>query len=251
MSMRLTQKFLYTIIFVIQCCFNFTAYADNGSAGRIIAKFKMDGRLTSLKQNADSTGSFYDPTHTSIVSLPYTSQVSLGSVVGGTGSAAYFFTDHIAAEVSGGYFSNKIKAVGNGPQYITPAGTTTPTFVNNWPYYQSTTGKFIPFAAILQYHIAPYGKLIPYIGVGYHYTFGSGSNGSKVGDSHGPVFQVGADGWVGENLILGIDVKKMMMKPKLTFVTVPSSGSPSNIIPINTKLKMDPLIISLGIGYRF
>ncbi|MFV9875916.1 MAG: OmpW family protein [Rickettsiales endosymbiont of Dermacentor nuttalli] len=249
--MILTRKFLYIIIFVIQFCCSFHAYADNGSAGRIIAKFKMDGRLTSVKKNADSTGSFYNATTTSIVQLPYTAQISLGPVVGVTTSASYFFTDHLAAEVSGGYFSNKIKAVGNGPQYITSSDSTTSTFIDNWPYYQSTTGKFIPFTAILQYYIAPYGKLIPYIGVGYHYTFGSGSNGSKLGDSHGVVMQIGADGWVGENIVLGIDIKKMSMQPKLTFLNISNSSIPSNVIPVNTKFKMDPLIILLGIGYRF
>ncbi|MFN7038866.1 MAG: OmpW/AlkL family protein [Alphaproteobacteria bacterium] len=248
---------LYQILFLISSLITASASAEDfGSAGKFIIKGKLQGVFPSLKSTNSSTNSQFYPAISNNASYNINSVTSTGNVLGITVSAAYFLTDNIAAESSSGFFSHKVKASGRGPQIVanTVGGITTYSVSNGQSFHQATKAGFIPFSATLQYHIAPYGKISPYIGAGYHYSFATASSGSTVDGSHGPIFQAGFDTWINDTTIFNFEVKKILMNPRITFknnFSLDASGNPASpIVPISTKLKLDPMTVSAGIGIR-
>lgn len=249
--MLISSRYLLVsfVIAVLHCFLALPSYSDTGSAGHIIVKGKLDGILTSYKGPFSGTASKWDQQRSVMTSNPFAGNITMGPTMGVSGSATYFFTDHIAAELSAGFFQKKLKVAGQGPQN---SGTQGPlTVVPNAPVYLSTVGKFMPFSLVFQYYIAPYGKLLPYIGAGYHFTFGSGSSGSRLGNSHGIVMQAGIEAWISDNFLMGLEVKKTLMKPKLSYLDQSSANNPTNQLPISSKLKLNITSISLTAGFRF
>lgn len=111
----------------------------------------------------------------------------------------------------------------------------------------SDSGRVIavPFAATAKFHIAPYGEIRPYITGGYHYThFSSSFEGFKFEDSSGPLAGVGMDWWFSKEWALNLEAKQYFMETEV---------NRSNITLDNsiTEVKINPLILSAGIVYRF
>ena len=118
----------------------------------------------------------------------------------------------------------------------------------------ATTWAFPPIVT-LQYHFDKIGAIRPYVGAGVEYIhyFSSksemtgalaGFNSVKLSDSWGPVVQVGFDYELGGGWSLGFDAKYVWESTRLTW----SDGAGSTI---TTKHGLDPLLLTVNLGYRF
>ena len=105
------------------------------------------------------------------------------------------------------------------------------------------TLKHLPPALLLQYHFdAPGFK--PYVGAGLNYTRFSSVNlpaGVTIDrNSFGPALQVGVDIPLQKNLYLNFDVKKVFIK-----TDVSAGGAKLGTF------KVDPVLVGVGLGWRF
>ncbi|MDQ3059287.1 MAG: outer membrane beta-barrel protein [Pseudomonadota bacterium] len=106
------------------------------------------------------------------------------------------------------------------------------------------TLKHLPPTLLAQYHFDVSG-FKPYVGAGINYTrFSSVNvlNGAATVDknSWGPALQVGVDIPLGGNLSLNFDVKKVYIR-----TDVSAAGT-----KVGT-FKVDPLLMGVGLGWRF
>ena len=105
----------------------------------------------------------------------------------------------------------------------------------------------LPPTVTLQYHFNPEGKIRPYVGAGVNYTVflseHAGVSVDKVDyeNGFGYAFQAGVDYALNDKMFLNLDVKKLMLD---TDVKV-NGGA------IRTNVDIDPLLIGVGVGYRF
>lgn len=105
----------------------------------------------------------------------------------------------------------------------------------------------LPPTLLLQYYFNAAGKVRPYVGAGLNYTLFY-NNGLHAGDtpvsiknsSFGPALQAGVDVQVARNLFVNADIKKIWMR------TSASAGDTSL-----GSLKIDPLVVGIGVGMRF
>ena len=141
---------------------------------------------------------------------------------------SYFLSDKFAVEVIATTTQHTVKAVGPG---------TDVEVHKTW---------VLPPVVSLQYHPFPAAKFSPYVGVGLNYMLFHSSkdkNGFKVklDDGFGYALQVGADLPLSARYNLNIDVKKVW------FATDASINGGT----LKSKVKLDPIVASVGIGYRF
>lgn len=137
---------------------------------------------------------------------------------------SYFFTPNIAAEL-----------VLTVPQKQTVylGGASIGTF------------KHLPPSLLLQYHFTGLGAYKPYVGAGVNYTRITsvnllGGRADLEDDSWGGALQVGMDIPLDKNWSLNFDVKKVYIRSNV-FVDGANQGT----------LKLDPLLVGVGLGYRF
>lgn len=135
-----------------------------------------------------------------------------------------FFTPHLAAELSLTY-SQK--------HDVKLDGTKIGSF------------KHLPLTLMLQYHFAPKATLDPYLGVGVNYTRISsvkllGGSADLENDSWGGALQAGVDYKIDKNWSLNFDIKKVQIR---------SDGYIGGAK--FSQIKIDPLLIGVGVGYRF
>ncbi|MBS0242188.1 MAG: OmpW family protein [Proteobacteria bacterium] len=128
------------------------------------------------------------------------------------------------------------------------------------PAFAALSGRvadawIFPPALTLQYHFDGLGPFKPYVGAGVQYIHyfdtGTGSNtlqssGVKFSDSFGPTLQIGFDYAIGGGWYLNADVKKSWLSTTATWANSAVTGG-----DIKAKVDVDPLIVSVGVGYRF
>ena len=106
------------------------------------------------------------------------------------------------------------------------------------------TVKHLPPTLLLQYQFHPGEKINPYVGAGLNYTrfMGASLPAGITTDksSAGYAVQVGADVEIAKNVYLNLDFKRVNIE-----TDVKVSGAKL------TTLKVDPNLISVGIGWRF
>jgi outer membrane protein len=104
--------------------------------------------------------------------------------------------------------------------------------------------KHLPPTLSLQYHYTDLGAFKPYAGVGLNYTRFSGVNlpaGVEIDkNSFGLAVGAGFDYEIQKNIYLNVDVKKVQIK-----TTVSAGGNELG------DFKVDPLLVGVGIGWRF
>lgn len=110
--------------------------------------------------------------------------------------------------------------------------------------------RHLPPTLTLQYHFTGMGDIKPYVGAGINYTrFTSVQFTPAVvaalaptlsDDSFGFALQAGVDFALSKNVVLNFDIKKVQIK-----TSVNSFGA-----KVGT-LKVDPLLVGVGIGWRF
>jgi outer membrane protein len=138
---------------------------------------------------------------------------------------SYFFTPNISAELIAAVTKHDVKHSSGAD-----AGSA-------W---------LLPPTLTLQYHFTPWPEtVIPYVGAGINYTHFFDEKGGALGavsydDSFGGALQAGADIPLDGNWYANIDVKKVFISTTAKF----SSGVRANV-------DIDPLIVGLGVGYKF
>ncbi|HYD95546.1 MAG TPA: OmpW family outer membrane protein [Noviherbaspirillum sp.] len=137
---------------------------------------------------------------------------------------SYFFTPNLAAELILTY-PQKHKV------YL--SGTNIGTF------------KHLPPTLTLQYHFTPAAQISPYVGAGVNFTrIGSVKLLNGLGDlennSFGFALQAGVDFKLDKNWSINLDVKKVQIRSDV-FV----SGAKVSTV------KVDPVLVGVGLGYRF
>ena len=137
---------------------------------------------------------------------------------------SYFFTPNIAAELILTYpQKHDVKLDGNN----------------------IGTFKHLPPTLSLQYHFLPEKQFSPYVGAGINYTNISdvkllNGAGRLEHDSWGYSLQAGVDYKLDKNWSLNFDIKKVQIRSDV-FI----SGAKAS------EVKVDPLLIGVGVGYRF
>lgn len=137
---------------------------------------------------------------------------------------SYFFTPNIAAEL--------ILTVPQ-KQTVSSNGTSIGTF------------KHLPPTLLLQYHFTGLNGYKPYVGAGVNYTDISKVNllgGAATLDSHswGGALQAGVDIPLDKNWSINLDVKKVYIKTDV-YTIASNAGT----------LKLDPVLVGVGLAYRF
>jgi outer membrane protein len=119
------------------------------------------------------------------------------------------------------------------------------------------SSKVLPITTLIQYRFfAPTAKIRPYVGVGATYAYFSEATGSgqmsallntggapstfKMKNKFAATFQAGVSYAINERWFSDLSVTKTFLKTKATF----STGQTQNI-------KLDPLGVSVAIGYKF
>ncbi|GJI99149.1 putative outer-membrane protein y4mB [Duganella caerulea] len=107
------------------------------------------------------------------------------------------------------------------------------------------TFKHLPPTLLLQYHFVNSTQFKPYLGAGVNYTTMSkvdllGGKGGLEHDSFGLALQAGVDYAIDKKWSLNFDVKKVQIRSDV-FI----SGAKVS------RVKVDPLMVGVGVGYRF
>ena len=107
------------------------------------------------------------------------------------------------------------------------------------------TFKHLPPTLSAQYHFVPNADINPYLGLGVNYTNISqvhllGGNGGLESGSFGLSLQAGVDFKIDKNWSVNFDVKKVQIRSDVTLSGVKVSA-----------VKIDPVLVGIGVGYRF
>lgn len=207
--------------------YNSGAYADEG---KILVKFR----------------GFFASTKGSHKNLPATTSGSTPSVnlltngYGLENANTVFFTDHLATELSLGITAYNVSR------------SSLAKIADNYSNTSNSNAKKrlligLPLSLTMQFHVAPFGAIRPYIGGGYSWTyFFSKAAEFKVKSGHGLVFQAGVDITMTDDSLINLDVRKYSLAPKITY----KSGFLGGNTPVSSKLQINPWTISLGVGFK-
>lgn len=110
------------------------------------------------------------------------------------------------------------------------------------------TVRHLPPTLTLQFHPLPESRYSPYVGAGLNYTwFFSERSGAapavqnlRVDNTFGFALNAGIDVAVTGGWHVNLDVKKLWLRPEVTTTALKVD-----------KLKIDPWIVGIGVGYRF
>ncbi|AIL65128.1 Outer membrane protein W [Rickettsiales bacterium Ac37b] len=174
-------------------------------------------------------------------------------------SAGYFFTDNFAADLSVGYTEYKLKNNSFKDALIMEALGEVPANFNS-----SIKTKAFPVTLMLQYHTPTYGAFQPYVGAGYSYNFFKNKHTYTYEDIFmkatfrvkpknvgTPVIQVGSNFDLGQNLGVNFDVKYSWLRPKYKLSSETTTLLRSISEYKTYKAKMNPVVVTLGLTYKF
>lgn len=150
---------------------------------------------------------------------------------------SYFLNKNVAVELFCCFA--KVDVTGQG-SVLGPLGKLADTWI-------------FPPILTLQYHFDQVGGFKPYVGAGVEYIhYFNSKPGKNVGgsvdfsDSWGFALQAGFDYQLGKGWYLNADIKKVWLDTDVTWHNPLAAG---NVIKAN--VDVDPLIVSVGVGYRF
>jgi outer membrane protein len=101
----------------------------------------------------------------------------------------------------------------------------------------------VPPTLLVQYHFLPSAQISPYVGVGVNYTRISNvdlSGADLDRNSFGFALQAGLDYKLNQKWSLNLDIKKVQIRSDVSL-----NGTRL------TTAKLDPLLVGVGVGYRF
>jgi outer membrane protein len=132
-----------------------------------------------------------------------------------------------------------------------------------WPFrndirFDQGVGKVgrvevLPPTVSVKYHFMPESAFSPFVGLGVNYTFMYNEKeygaiaGTKldVKNSWGVAAQVGVDYNINKNLLIGADIRWIQMRNKVN-IDIPGLGH----FDLG-KVKVDPWVLGVAVGYRF
>lgn len=217
------------IVFLVLICISTLSnvYASSDAANQIIFKIKPFYSPSSGKFSDFTPSNNQDPVK--IFSLSY----------GLDSSVSYFISDHFSAEFSGGigYLrTSKDKLTTLAVRYTNGAA----------PDDYNMNTLYFPISAGIQFHMAPYGAIRPYVGLGYNYTIlHSPKPFVNYKNSHSFMFQAGVNFVFKDDTMFVFEIKhskvKSNAKVKYNEAAVTKEGK--------SVLKFDNLMIQAGIGW--
>lgn len=156
------------------------------------------------------------------------------------GSTTVFFSKNIAAEL------------GVGLQLYKTSASSVQSVSYNYGNRGNTSKKkniyAVPLSLTFQYHVAPFGAIRPYLGAGYQYTWTlSKSKQFVLEGGHGYVCQAGVDFALSDDTLLSFDVKRFQFTPKVKY----KDSFLGQGYGFTAKTKINPVIVSFGIGWKF
>lgn len=147
---------------------------------------------------------------------------------------SYFLTDDVAFELIAASTRHEVSASGTALGGKVDVGSV-------W---------VLPPALTVQYHFMPHSAFSPYVGVGLDVMFfydahaaGPAVTHVSFGDNVGPVLQAGIDYNFSGHWFANFDVKQIFLN---TDAHVDALGT-----TVKARTSLDPLVIGMGIGYRF
>ncbi len=167
-------------------------------------------------------------------------------------SIDHFVTDHISAEF----------VVGIPPEHDVEGDK------GYGKYGKLGTVRQWSPAVLVKYHfLEPASRFRPYVGLGVNYTWFSdetitnqqfvrqefGPNATMTASakaSWNPVFNIGANYKINERWHVGLSVSYLPLDTRATFVTRNSAQGGATVVS-HTKIKIDPIVTFLNVGYRF
>jgi outer membrane protein len=232
-----------TILCFATSAFTSTSYAENVAddydsnyyqeEGSILFKVRGSGVFSKGK-----LGGLPAPTSTKGKASPAKIGNFISNGYGVEGSTTVFFSKNIAGELGLGLMNYKTSASaisGVGYNY-----SNNPTMSKRKDIYA------VPMVLTLQYHVAPYGAIRPYVGAGYQYTYMlSKSQQFIMNSAHGYVLQGGVDFALTDDTVISLDVKRYQLTPKVTFKPAFLGRS------LSSNAKINPIIVSVGLGWKF
>lgn len=236
------MKLLARILFFVILIFNISALADRSSFRDYDADYYLDEgkllfKLRPLFSNVSGDQKGFEKFNS-------TTKKPGDLIKNGYGfdtATTYFLTDYIAAELSAGviYFKTKKATVRDTANFFGNTNAAIGKGLNIW---------MVPVSGTLQYHIAPYGAIRPYLGVGVHGTYVySRSKEFSVGNGAGAVLQGGIDFVARDDTLITLDVRRYSLESKINYK--------SNITGLDkdfsTKARWNPIVVSLGFGFVF
>lgn len=171
--------------------------------------------------------------------------VSVGNFVnrynyGVDASTSIFFSSHFATELSVGF------------NVLRPKATFLTKVANNNGSSSTDLSRrndlfAIPFTLLGQYHIAPFGAIRPYVGAGYHAAYMiTKSKSFRIKNGFGPVLQVGVDLYAKDDTLINIDIRQHFLTTRVHYKeSLVKNNS------VSSKIKINPLVVSIGIGFKF
>lgn len=107
------------------------------------------------------------------------------------------------------------------------------------------TFKHLPPTLTVQYHFTPNAQISPYVGAGLNYTRISsvsllGGGADLENHSLGLALQAGVDFKIDKHWSINLDIKKVQIRSDVT-----AGGAKLSHV------KVDPLLVGVGVGYRF
>lgn len=184
-----------------------------------------DGKLKDVKLDA--------------IGLPADVQTKADDNVVPTIAVEYFVADHISIETIAGVTQHDV--VGRGA--LAGAGLV-------------SDAKIVPATLTLKYHFGKDGGVQPYVGAGPSYFIfidekpgagaaALGATRQKMNDKLGLALQAGVDIPVNaKGLSVTLDAKRYFMRPTARWFAGATEV-------LRTRHKLDPWVVSAGIGYRF
>lgn len=166
-----------------------------------------------------------------------------GNGIGLEGAISFFVTDNLAIEMSTGldFFKTKNTSLS---QVINAYGTAGQKIPSKHEIYS------IPATMTAQYHIAPYGAIRPYVGAGYGIMYlMSKSNALSLRLGHGFALQAGVDIVSKDDQFFNIDIRKSFISSKINYSNtyLARTNFPTTI---KGRIKFDPLMLSIGYGFK-
>lgn len=176
---------------------------------------------------------------TDLIGLPAGSQAKADDNVTPTIAIEYFVADHVSLETIAGVTQHDVDGRGAlaGAELVSNA-------------------KIVPATLTVKYHFGQDGGVQPYVGAGPSYfifidekpgaaTRALGATRQKMGDKFGVAVQAGIDIPVNDRgLSLSFDAKRYILRP-----TAHWYAGTTEVLA--TKHRLDPWVISAGVGFRF
>lgn len=175
------------------------------------------------------------PTSTRGVAAPQTVPSLISKGASFTASSTLFFTDFLASELAfnlNAFRSRSSSAIAHNYSDTSIAQKRRLIYI-------------APMSVALQYYVAPYGAVRPYLGGGYSYGISHAqSKNFTVSNASGVMVQAGVNLVNKDDTIINLDVKQYIMSAKVKYK--------NNIVakPVTAKMKLNPITVSIGVGYN-